>query len=330
MSPVRGMDRRHWLALLAGLLAAPAGANAPRRVGIATNVPLSSDLVDGLRVSFSAHMRKLGWIEGQNVETVWRSSDGHYERIPKLVEELLALKVDVLVSFNTLATLEAKRQTDRIPIVFATVDDPVGLGLVHNLARPEANVTGFSGSTDHVLAKQLDILLAAVPGLSRIALLRNPDNVRLPQVEEELRSNMKSRKMAPMVQLWAKDWPQLEAAFDTARKAKVQAVMVMEDGFFISHRRQIAELALRSRLPTIAKARQFAEAGITFSYGRAVFDDVELVAGYVDKLFNGANPASLPVHRPSTFPFVINGKAAKAIGLKLPEDLLIRADEVMN
>lgn len=325
------MKRRHAIAAIgAAWLPLAAQAAPPRRIGLMMNLPLASPIGLKMRTSFAEQMRLRGLVDGRDYVAIWRSSEGKYERIPALAAELVAMKVDVIVTHNTLSTLAAKRLTHTIPIVFSSVDDPIGLGVVQNLAHPEANVTGFTGSTDSVLGKHLDLLLAAIPGLSRIGLLRNPDNVKITAIEAELQELARSRTLPPLVNLQAKDDAQLEAAFDAARGARLQAVLVYADGFFLGRCERIGALAIKARMPTIARSREYVEGGLLFSYGESTYDDNGGVADYVAKLLAGIPPASLPVQRPRAFPFVINRRTANAIGLKLDEAILLRANEVIE
>ncbi len=326
------MRRRQFTLIMASALCLPAsGADKQqRRIGLMLNVPLASASATRIRQTLAKSMRDLGWIDGKDYIVDWRSSEGRYERIPGLVADLVSSNVDVIITLNTLSTIEAKRLTHSIPIVFGAVNDPVGNAIVKDLAHPEANVTGFTASTDSVLSKHLDILLAANPRIARIGLLRNPDNVKISAIEQELQVLLRVRGLPPITMLEAKNVEQLTAAFASARRMHLQAIIIYADGFFLGQSETIGALAVRARMPAIATSSDYARGGVLFSYGENVYESVGGIAGYVVKLLNGASPSTLPVQRPRNFPLIINRKTAKAIGFELNNEILLRADEVIE
>jgi putative ABC transport system substrate-binding protein len=317
------------LALLAPPLAAegqPAGK--VRRLGYlsAGSPPGNPRLIEAFRQG----LRDLGWAEGQNVAIEYRFAEGRFDRLPGLAAELVRLTVDVIVASPLPAALAAKSATGTIPVVFMGVADPVGQGLVASLAVPGGNVTGLSFSVGpDIFGKDLELLKDAVPRLRHVAVLSNPAS----QGQRLILSNVKSaaRSLGLQLQLLEARGPEeFDGAFAAMARERVGALFVVTDPAYSPHRARLAELAAKSRLPSIFTQREDAEAGGLISYGPRLSDLWRRGATYVDKLLKGARPADLPVEQPTKFELVINLKTAKALGLTIPPSVLARADEVIQ
>ena len=325
------MDRRTWLVGPLGLLAAPLVAVAQPpvkvfRIGILTATrPEASHLW----AAFFQGLRELGYVEGQNVIIESRYFGDRIEQLPALAAELVRLQVDVIVTGAAPEPEAAKRATSTIPIVTAAHLDPVGSGLVASLARPGGNVTGLSQATPELRGKQLELLKEAVPRLSSVAVLSNPT---LPSLALELKE-LEVAARALKVRLYvveARVPSELKDAFSVATKERAGALIVLANAVFIRSRVQIVELAAKNRLPLMSQAREYAEAGGLMAYGANLSGLMRRAATFVDKILKGAKPADLPVEQPTKFEFVINLKTAKALGLTIPQSLLVRADEVIQ
>lgn len=324
--------RRLLQALAAALWWAPRTAlavAAPRRFGVL--IGSAPDTALGKRVVSAFHdaMAKLGYVEGRTVLIEWQFANEHYDRMPALARELVRRQVEVMVVFTTRAALEAKRATGTIPIVFAGISDPVGSGVVSNLARPEANITGVSGAADVVVLKHLDLLRTALPGLVRVGVMINPDNAGFAKILQALQRTATNIGITTTV-VYAGNQPQTEQAFSQLKRRRVQALIVFDDVVFMTLRAIIAQQAIRAGLPTIANAREFADEGMLFSYGEHLRVQIARAASYVDKVLRGASPGELPVEQPLAYPLTINQKTARALGLDLDTSLLLRADEVIE
>ncbi len=326
--------RKLIVALGAGALAAPLGSFAQQqgkvwRVGFlalrARPISLDADYVG----AFQRALRELGYVEGQNLVIDWRFAEGRTELLPVFAAELIQLKVDVIVINGTAAANAAQKATATIPIVFPNTGDPVAAGYVKSLARPGGNMTGLSNISNDIIPKHLEMLLSMVPKLTRVAVLLNSSNKANILNLERIQSAAK-RTSVKILPVEARTAPEIESAFSAMARDKAGAVIVINDTFFIQQRRQIAELAAKNRLPSISAVREYAEAGGLLSYGSSITDNNRRVATYVDKIFKGAKPADLPVEQPTKFELFINGKTAKALGLKIPQSLLISADKVIE
>ena len=278
---------------------------------------------------FRQGLRDAGYAEGRDVVIEWRVTGGDYARVPALVADLVQRKVEVIVVISTVAAQAAKRATSAIPIVMAVVADPVGSGLVANLAHPGGNVTGLSMMTTELNAKRLQLLKDAIPRLARVAVLWNPDHPFHFKLVEDL------KLMAPslLIELSSVDVrtpEQFGPAFSAARRARAQALYVIEDPFFFNHRMTLFKLASKDRLPTIYELRRFADEGGLMSYGANLSDLMRRSAGYVARILNGAKPGDLPIEQPTKFEFVVNLKTAKALGLAIPQSVLLQADDVIR
>ncbi|MBI3375072.1 MAG: ABC transporter substrate-binding protein [Betaproteobacteria bacterium] len=287
--------------------------------------PLAHDFLN----AFPQGMRELGYVEGKNLVIEWRSADGTVERLPDLAAELVRLKVDVIVTSSTPTTSAAQKATSTIPIVMGTGGDPVGSGFVNSLARPGGNITGLTNIVEDLSPKQLEMLLSIAPKLSRVAVLLNPDNSSQAVVSRSVQAAAQKRSVK-MLPAEARTPQEIEKAFSKMARENVGAVIVMPDPFLYQQRRQVIELAAKHRLPSIAWVREYVEAGGLMSYGSNFADMYRRAAAYVDKILKGAKPGDLPVEQPTKFEFVINRKTAKTLGLAIPRELLLRADELIE
>lgn len=278
--------------------------------------------------AFTAGLRDLGYIEGQNLEVTMKVADGHYERLADLAAELVRLPVDVIITDATPGALAAMKATKTIPIVFQ-LGDPVGNGVVKSLARPGGNATGLSVFTKEMSAKQMEMLVAAMPRMSKVAVLWNPANSsHLPHVDG-LRKAAIASKLS-LLPVEARTQQEIETAVQLMTKERVEGFVWLADPFFNQQARQIAELAVRRRLLSIGVNPAYAEAGGLMTYGADPKANYRHLASTVDKIFRGASPGDLPVEQPTKIEFVINRKTAKALGLTIPPELLLLADRVIE
>jgi putative ABC transport system substrate-binding protein len=287
--------------------------------------PLESDPFG----AFSRGMHDLGYIEGKNLTIEWLSAEGKYERLPELVAQLIQLKVDVIVAPGPPATRAAQKATTTIPIVMANSSDPVGSGFVKSLAKPGGNITGLSDLSSDLSPKHLEILRTMAPKVTRVAVLVDFDN---PSHAHTLKTiEVAAQKLGVQILPVQGRTPQeAEAAFIIMARQKVEAMIIPGDARLTPQYRQIAELAVKNRWPTISGRLEYAEFGGLMSYGQDVADNFRRAATYVDKIFKGAKPSDLPVEQPTKFELVINGRTAKALGLTIPPSLLISADKVIE
>lgn len=274
-------------------------------------------------------MRELGYVEGTNFTIQWRFADGVYERLPGFAAEFARSKVDLIVAGTTLSVQAARQATTTIPIVMVAVPDPAGEGFARSLARPGGNITGLSNIVTEVSAKHLELLSAAVPKLSRVAVLINPLNPSDALILEQIAGAAYATRVKVSA-IEASTATQLEAGFSAMTRAKAQGLIVAADSYFDVQRVQIARLALESRLPTIFSNREMIEAGGLMSYGQDLTEHYRRAATYLHKILKGANPGDLPVEQPTVLELVINRKTAKALGLAMPRELTFRADKVIE
>jgi putative ABC transport system substrate-binding protein len=278
--------------------------------------------------AFRQRLRELGYVEGQTIALEVRYAEGRSDPMPELAAELVGLKMDVLVAGNSVAALAAKKVTGTIPIVIVT-PDPVGLGLVASLARPGGNVTGLSYFNEAIIAKRVQLLKEFVPGLARIAVLRNPTIAVHATFWQD--TEVAARKLGVALQpLDVRGPGDFEGAFTAATKGDAQALIALDDALTVAYRPRIVALAANSRLPAMYGLREFPDDGGLMSYGPSFADLFRRAATYVDKILKGAKPADLPVEQPTKFELVINRKAADALGLAVPAMLLAQADEVIE
>jgi putative tryptophan/tyrosine transport system substrate-binding protein len=329
------MRRRTFIARLASLVAISCSraksvrAQQPAKLPtIGLLSPSSSRAL--LNEQFYRGLRELGYIDGRNVIIVSRFADGMFDRLPKLAAELVAMRVDVIVAVVTQASLAARNATKTIPIVMLGVSDPLGAGLVESLARPGGNVTGTSGMSSEVVGKSLEVLKEAVPALTRVAILWNPANVVFQGQTMREAERAASALGLSLQAFGARGLGEFDAAFAAIAKANVQAMLVMPDPVNTLHVSRIIDFAQRSRLPAMYATREQAMAGGLIVYGPDLAEQFRRGAAYVDRILKGANTADLPVEQVTKFELIINLKAAKAIGLTVPNSLLVRADEVIE
>jgi putative tryptophan/tyrosine transport system substrate-binding protein len=278
--------------------------------------------------AFVQRLRELGWIEGRTVAIEYRWAEGRSERFAEIAAEFVRLKVDVIVTYATPPVIAAKRATAVVPIVSAVMGDPVGTGLVANLARPGSNVTGLSVLTPDLAAKRLELLREVVPGLRRLAVLANVSNPISGPEMSEVQAAAKALGL-DVVTLEIRRTEDIAPAFETL-KGRAQALYVAGDPLVVAHRVSINTLALVARLPTNYNQREYVEAGGLMSYGVNWPDLFRRTAEYVDKILRGAKPGDIPVEQPTKFDLVINLNTAKALGIAVPPTLLARADEVIE
>jgi putative ABC transport system substrate-binding protein len=279
--------------------------------------------------AFMERLRELGYVDGQNVTIEERWAEDRYERLPALMAELVTHKVDVIVTRGTPAAMAAKNATSTIPIVVAAMGDPVGTGVVSSLARPGGNLTGLSlGFAEGMAGKWLELLQETVPRLSTIAVIANPRNPMVQAQMKELRAVAPARSVK--LRFFDVHDPQaLESAFAKAAQ-QARAVVLVPDPVFVAHPYKITALVSRYRLPTIYGLREFADAGGLIAYGPDRATMFRRAAEYVDKILKGAKPGELPIEQPTQYELIVNLKTAKALGITIPESILLRADEVIR
>jgi putative ABC transport system substrate-binding protein len=323
------MWRRHFLGMLGGAALWPYAARAqgPAVPVIGLLSPHAESL--GYAEGFFAGLRELGYVDGRNVRIESRWARGRLDELPRLAAELVRLNVKVLVTSVTEASLQAKKATSTIPIVMVAVGDPVGAGLVASLARPGGNVTGTSSVSIDMVGKQIELLPAVVPGLSRVAVFWNPTNstYQAQQMQQAEQAARTAKLELQLVEVRSEN--EIAAAFDRIREG-TQALAVFGDALLVLHGATIADLALKKRLATVGLNRTWADAGILLTYGPSFLDLHKHAAIYVDKILKGAAPGDLPVEQPTKFELIVNLKTARALGLAIPPSLLARADAVIE
>jgi len=325
------MKRRAFLLAVGALAAERAQAQPAAKVARVAYLSYGTAETEGsFRRAVNEGLRALGWIDGRNLVIEERYAETRTEDLPRLVADLLRFKPDVIVCFGPTPAMALKNAGVDIPIVFVVVWDPIRLGLAKSLAQPEGNFTGLATAVSYeFFGKQLDLLREIVPRASRLATLTNPGNPlhvtgrdhRLKQIREH---------GFDVVELQATTPEELEKAFREAARQKADALYVSGDTLAYEHRQRIAELALKHRLPTLFLFRAHVEAGGLMSYGTDLMELYRRAGGYVDKILKGAKPADLPIEQPTKFELVINLNTAKALGLTIPKELLLRADEVIQ
>ena len=325
------MRRREFIALLGGVavtwpLAANAQSKTPR-IGFMGNstAALEANLVDAFREGLREH----GYEEGRNIVIEYRWADGKYERFPALVAELIAANVEVIVTAGTPAALAMKKATTTVPLVMVAVGDPVGTGLVPSLARPGANLTGLSSVAPDLEGKRLQLLREVVPALSHVAMFINSLNPF--HVSSMRQARAAAQTMGIKLQLHdIRKSEDLDDAFAAIRKERPDAVLILADRVFLHNRERMIDFTKEQRLPNVNAYKELVEVGGLMSYGPSYEDMHKRAAIYVDKILKGAKPADLPIEQPSKFTFIVNLKAAKALGVTVPSQLLGLADELID
>jgi putative tryptophan/tyrosine transport system substrate-binding protein len=326
--------RKLLIALGAGALTVPLRSFAQQqskvwRVGFLTLLGRPANLDAHFLGAFPRGMRELGYVEGKNLIIEWRSADNNSGRLAQLAAELVTMKVDVIVAAGGQAISVAQKATIGIPIVMLNSGDPVSNGFVKSLAHPGGNITGLSNFGGDLASKLLEMLLAMAPKVTRVAILDNPNNATHTSTLTNVRAAAQKTGVA-IVSIHARAPNEFEGTFLAMVREKAGAVIVGRDALFNQEVRRIAELATKYRLPSIHWAREYVEAGGLISYGVNQADSFRRAATYVDKIFKGAKPADLPVEQPTKLELIINRTTAKALGLKIPESLMIMADEVIE
>jgi len=324
------MRRREFIAALSAAatwsLAAPAQEKIPR-VGFMGNstAALEANLVGAFREG----LRELGYEEGRNIVIEYRWADGQYERFPALVAELIAAKVDVIVTAGTPAALAVKKTTTTVPLVMVAVGDPVGTGLVPSLARPDGNLTGLSSVAPDLEGKRLELLREIVPSVSHIAVFFNSLN---PFHVASMRQAQAAGKILgiKVQQHDIRKSEDLDRAFAALRKERPDALLILADRVFLHNRQRMMDFTEEQRLPNVNAYKELVEAGGLMSYGPSYEDMHKRAAIYVNKILKGTKPGNLPIEQPTKFTLVVNLKAAKALGISMPAAVISRADEVIE
>jgi putative ABC transport system substrate-binding protein len=282
--------------------------------------------------AFLQGLRDLGYVDGRDVVIEYRDAEGKLERLSALAAQLVALKVDVIVAAaGTLPALAAQQASRTVPIVFIAVGNPVTSGLVTSLARPGGNLTGLSALTPELASKWLELLKQAVPGVTRVAVLWQPGGMGDTDKEVLKQADVAARVLAVRVHVVeARSPTDIDRAFSDLIRARANGLAVLSTPMFADERRRLVDLAARSRLPAVYSFKNYVDAGGLMSYGPNVADLSRRAAAYVDKILKGAKPADLPIEQPTKFELVINLKTAKALGLAIPQSILIRADELIQ
>ncbi len=321
------MERQQFIGMLAsGLLAAPLVADAQlamavRRIGVLGTTPAAS------WEAFRQGLRELGYVEGQTIVIEWRWSEGKTERLPELVAELVRLPVEVIVVTGYPATRAAQEATATIPIVMPTSSDPVSSGFVRSLARPGGNITGNSTLGVDLTPKRLQLLKEMAPAASRVAVLYNAADRAMTRRVEEV-EQVGHPLGVTVHRVGVRDASEFDGALAAATRARADALLVVVDPFIFVHRRRIVDFAARSRLPAMYELREFVDEGGLMTYGPNNLEMFRHAATYIDRILK--RPADLPMEQPTKFELVINLKTAKALGLTIPQSVLLRADQVIE
>jgi len=322
------VKRREFIGLVGGAAAWPLTASAQQQVKIVTIGVLAIEPWSPID-TFRQALDDLGYIEGKNVRFEYRYAKGNNERLPELANDLVGLNVDVILTWGTDAVLAAEQATTTIPIVMGVVGDPLGIGIVTNLAHPGGNITGCSLDSAELEAKRLQLLKELVPGLSRVAILFNPTNHYMPLALQSARKGAQLLHLSLAVYK-VYDTTTLDAAFATLTKDRPDAFLVPADTFLASQRGRIAQFAIENKLPSAYTFREYIEAGGLLAYTPNYKDLFRRAASYVDKILKGAKPGELPIQQPRGSHLFINLKTARALGLTVPRRLIAGATEVIE
>jgi len=320
------------IVLALSVIAAPLAAEAQQtgkvhRIGFLgnTTAALEANLVGPFREG----LRELGYVEGRNVLIEYRWVEGRYERLPALIGELIAQKVDVIVTAGTPATLAVKKATTSVPLVMVAVGDPVGTGIVPSLSRPGGNITGLTSISPELDGKRLELLREVIPNVSHVAVLWNAASPLQVVAEKQTQAAARVLRLK-VLSLGVRTEDEIEHALAAIVKERPGALLVLADRLFLQHRARIMDFAAQHRLPGVHAYRELVEVGGLMSFGPSYAGMHRRAAYFVDRILKGAKPADLPVERPAKFELVINLKAAKALGLTIPPSVLVRADEVIQ
>jgi putative ABC transport system substrate-binding protein len=325
------VKRRDLLVLSGALgLASPGWAQSPALPRIAYLSGRSAATDGHLLEAFKEGLKSAGYVDGQNVTTDVRWADGHYDRVPALLTEMIAAKPNVIAAVGgNPVGVDAKKATSTIPVVFSAGADPVLIGLVSNLGRPDGNLTGITLWAGELDSKRLDLLRAMLPTAKNVALLMNPTNPGIAQEVVRMAEAAKALDMQ-LFTIEAQTSSGIDRAFDSLPAGKIDALAVVADAFLINYRERILRLAAERKLPAIFPSREFVEDGGLVSYGTRWADMYRIVGSYTGRILKGAKPRDLPIQRPNTYELVINLKTAKALGITVPAIMLARADEVIE
>ena len=331
-----GTRRRQLLILGAAALAVPFGSNGQRdgglrRIGFlasrSRSTPTNPDVYYD---AFADQLGKLGYVEGKNLAIEWRFADGKYERLPQLASELAKMNVEVIVTHASPGTRAAQHATRTIPIVMTAIGDPVGNGFAKSLKRPGGNITGLSLPVNDLTAKHFELLKAVMPGVSRVAVLMNPASKAT--LRRELKDIQGRAKQVgiDLVAVSARTAEELRTGFSRMTRQDAEALIITGDAYYAGQAGLLAELTLTHKLPSIGWYRDHVRAGVLMSYGPDTAFLYRAAAVYVDRILKGAKPDSMPIEQPTRVHLAINRQTAKALGLIVPPDLLLRANEVID
>ena len=328
------MDRREAIIAVVALGAIPFAAESQQAAKVARIGYLGRDIASArhLPEAFLRGLRDLGYVEDRNVVIEYRDAEGKAERLPALAADLVALKVDIIVAASIQPALAAKQATGTLPIVFASVGDPVSSGLVTSLARPGGNVTGLSFLAPELVGKHLELLKQAVPGVSQVAVVWQPGFFG-ERMERDLlkRAEVAAQALGMRPQFVdARNPADFDRAFAEMTRVRAGALTVLSSSMFLGERRRLVDLAAKHRLPAEYPYREFVDAGGLMSYGANIADLYRRASAYVDKILKGAKPGDLPVEQPTKFELVINLKPAQALGITIPQSVLARADDLIE
>jgi putative ABC transport system substrate-binding protein len=327
------MQRRKFITLIGGAIATQAALRRPAHAEVSTKRPLLAVLAGVARkefpTSFMEGMRELGYVEGGNIDVVYRFADGRLDLLPALAEELIQLTPKVIFAAVTPAAVATRRLTQTIPIVCPILSDPIVLGLIAGMSRPGGNVTGLMSRIDDLIGKQIELAAQLVPALVGVGLIVNVASREVVIARREVESAGK-RLGVKLVSAEVREPNDLDTAFKLLSNEHVQAVVILADAMLFQERQRVAELAAAARLPAVYGFRDHVDAGGLISYGVNYAENFRRAAIYVGKILKGAKPSDLPVEFPNKLELVINLKAAKALGLDIPPTLLARADEVIE